>query len=149
MLKLKGFGAVPHMPGASPNTSGESSRQHKSTLGFYSCVSGLVSHATALQLSDDPCSKEKNTLQYSLGMKSPEKIRLLCHVAFTQFIPGTTGIVSSIFNISFWQVLCSKTAGRNPTCITLKAPPIQHLFVVPLLIPSPTLHVLCSQYSVH
>lgn len=39
-------------------STGECSGQHHSPLGFYSCVSGLVSHATALQLSDNPCSKE-------------------------------------------------------------------------------------------
>lgn len=57
--------------------SRESSRQHQSPLGFYSCVSGLVGHATALQLSDNPCRKETNTFQYSLGLRSPAKIQLL------------------------------------------------------------------------
>lgn len=89
--KAKRFrSSAPHVCCLSKRSTGESSRQHKSPLGFYSCVSGFVSHTTALQLSDNPCSKETKTFQYSLGMRSLEKIWLLCHVAFIAEIKNWT-----------------------------------------------------------
>lgn len=77
VLTLRGSERCPTCRCLSAPSARESSGQHKSPLGFYRCIAGLVSHTTALQLSDDPCSKETDKFQHFLGMRSPENVFML------------------------------------------------------------------------